>query len=467
MRLVSAHEQSVKPRRSSSDRAGSWPAVETLSITDLFGRYTYPDIQIGAPTAAGGEIALLYGENGSGKTTLLRLLYACLSPEPTRGLRTFIASTPFRTFSLTLRDGTSIRAIKTGALIGSYEFVMTGPQGSHSFTIQTDDAGTVKRSLNPDVEELSAALGRIGLELLFLHDTRRIESTFRIIREPSRWDHFRYYIHAQRSRDEDNEFILPTPDGREEGTLPIKTVVASAYEWIRGRAARQGSTGELDASLVYLQVIKALSQAGPSKVEPSPLKENLVASIYRLKEQSRTFINHGLLSDYPFESLTGVLDAAPEARIPDISKVLSPYLESISTRIQALAEVQDIVSVFESEMNSYLRDKRVNVNVIEGIRFNDGKNELDVSALSSGERQLVFLFCAALLSRSGSSLFIIDEPELSLNPTWQRKLVGSLSNLVKGAQTQFFMATHSIEILSKHRSSVQRLISHAAAPQDG
>lgn len=454
-------------RDSSPETAGTWPAVETLSVTDLFGRYTYRKLQLGTFGSSDSGIALLYGGNGSGKTTLLRLLYACLSPEVNQGLRTYIASTPFREFAVDLRDGTALLLRKTSGLIGSYDFIIKGPRASGKFSVRADDAGAIKASANPDLEPLKIELKKIGLDLLFLHDTRRIQSTFRVIHPPNSWTttHYWQVLQAQRVKEFDVDVFHP-PEERENTSLPVKAVVASAYDWIRRRATREGSTGELDASLVYLQVIKTLSQIGPSKVEASPLKENLVASLAKLKEETAAYIGHGLLSDYPFDSLIEVLNSAPAGRIPEISNVLTPYVNSIRTRVQALEGIRKIVSVFESEINGYLRDKHVTVNVLEGIRFSDGVHELDVESLSSGERQLVFLFCAALLSRVGSSLFIIDEPELSLNPTWQRKLVSSLSNLARGGQTQFIMATHSIEILSKHRSSVVELLPRATASQD-
>jgi predicted ATPase len=51
-------------------------------------------------------------------------------------------------------------------------------------------------------------------------------------------------------------------------------------------------------------------------------------------------------------------------------------------------------------------------------------------------------------------VFIIDEPELSLNVKWQRRLVQSLLDCTEGASVQFLMASHSMELLARHRSHV-------------
>ena len=58
------------------------------------------------------------------------------------------------------------------------------------------------------------------------------------------------------------------------------------------------------------------------------------------------------------------------------------------------------------------------------------------------------------MSRDMPSIFIIDEPELSLNIKWQRKLVHALNALVQGKSNQFLFATHSMEIIPQHRRAV-------------
>lgn len=52
---------------------------------------------------------------------------------------------------------------------------------------------------------------------------------------------------------------------------------------------------------------------------------------------------------------------------------------------------------------------------------------------------------------------MIDEPEISLNIKWQRRLVQSLLDIAKGANTQFIFASHSMELLAQHRERVVRL----------
>jgi predicted ATPase len=67
------------------------------------------------------------------------------------------------------------------------------------------------------------------------------------------------------------------------------------------------------------------------------------------------------------------------------------------------------------------------------------------------------LLCNALIARDHRSIFIIDEPELSLNVKWQRKLIDSLTKCAGTTSNQFIIASHSLELLTKHRTSVVKL----------
>ncbi|WP_146055604.1 AAA family ATPase, partial [Streptomyces malaysiensis] len=55
------------------------------------------------------------------------------------------------------------------------------------------------------------------------------------------------------------------------------------------------------------------------------------------------------------------------------------------------------------------------------------------------------------------TIFVIDEPEISLNVKWQRSLVDALLGCAKGSEIQLILASHSIELLTAHREQVVRL----------
>jgi len=108
---------------------------------------------------------------------------------------------------------------------------------------------------------------------------------------------------------------------------------------------------------------------------------------------------------------------------------------------------------------SFYTNKRLEFDIRQGIRIvTDQGQYIGPDLLSSGEKQLLLLFCSVLLAREKPSIFIIDEPEISLNVKWQRQLVGSLLSLVGSTDVQFVLATHSVELLARHRKRVVKLV---------
>ena len=76
---------------------------------------------------------------------------------------------------------------------------------------------------------------------------------------------------------------------------------------------------------------------------------------------------------------------------------------------------------------------------------------LPLERLSSGEKQVIILLTFLAFIAKRRQVFIIDEPELSLHPKWQREFVGALlSQAPDGAQ--IILATHSPEIVANYRS---------------
>lgn len=77
--------------------------------------------------------------------------------------------------------------------------------------------------------------------------------------------------------------------------------------------------------------------------------------------------------------------------------------------------------------------------------------KIPISQLSSGEKQLIILLTETLIQREAQTVFIADEPELSLHIEWQRKIVPSIRKLNPNAQ--IIVATHSPEIVGKLKSN--------------
>ncbi|MCD7714039.1 MAG: ATP-binding protein [Prevotella sp.] len=88
------------------------------------------------------------------------------------------------------------------------------------------------------------------------------------------------------------------------------------------------------------------------------------------------------------------------------------------------------------------------------IIFEKNHSNIPVDDLSTGEKQIVFRGAYLLknINNMSGGVVLIDEPELSMHPSWQQKILKYYRNLftVAGEQkTQMFFATHSEYVLQQ------------------
>lgn len=90
----------------------------------------------------------------------------------------------------------------------------------------------------------------------------------------------------------------------------------------------------------------------------------------------------------------------------------------------------------------------INRNGHKSLVFEENGNEMPIENLSSGEKQIVFRGSFLLKDKvcNYGAVILIDEPEISMHPKWQKKILKYYKDLFieTGIQkTQLFFATHS------------------------
>ena len=108
---------------------------------------------------------------------------------------------------------------------------------------------------------------------------------------------------------------------------------------------------------------------------------------------------------------------------------------------------------FKNAFNFMFNDLKykniINIADHKQILFERNNKEIPISKLSSGEKQIVFRgsFLLKDINSLNGALVLIDEPEISMHPLWQLKIVEFYKNIFTnniGDQTsQIFFATHS------------------------
>lgn len=133
-------------------------------------------------------------------------------------------------------------------------------------------------------------------------------------------------------------------------------------------------------------------------------------------------------------------------------------LERDNTRSKAFKKTRD----FEKSVNRFLDKKAISIGRVNPQKKSgrsivsvstDAGHSYGLSALSSGERQIVTMLYSASRTKFTSGPFLIDEPELSLHIDWQRIILQELTEQAKNRQ--IIVCTHSPEVGAEHMEDVQ------------
>jgi predicted ATPase len=133
-------------------------------------------------------------------------------------------------------------------------------------------------------------------------------------------------------------------------------------------------------------------------------------------------------------------------------------------RSQTRELIADRLIGFENIMDDFLVGKSVRVDGKTGLRIEAPTGNLSEIDLSSGEYHFLYMMVTALLCFRSGSIIAIDEPELSLHVTWQRKVVSALARCASGAAPLFLFATHSTAIGAEHTDRIKTLFVENESP---
>ena len=138
---------------------------------------------------------------------------------------------------------------------------------------------------------------------------------------------------------------------------------------------------------------------------------------------------------------------------------LEYYLFKLINIYEAQKPIDDKIKKFIYVCNSYLVNKEIVYDEVRTevmIEDKEDRKKISFQNLSSGEKQILSLFCKIYLNTSKQVIFIIDEPELSLSIIWQKKLIEDIYN--SGKIALLIATTHSPYIFkNKYRCYAKEL----------
>ena len=147
-------------------------------------------------------------------------------------------------------------------------------------------------------------------------------------------------------------------------------------------------------------------------------------------------VNTNLIKDIPSYIATKMISAMlknKNEKVGDVQKKVFDEINEIFENLNIDVKVEDIS-----------QDGR-NITLFT----NSAGDKFDINELSSGEKQLFLRTLAIKMLNPENSIILIDEPELSLHPKWQQKIVDVYRKI--GKNNQIIIATHSPHILGSVR----------------
>ncbi len=147
-------------------------------------------------------------------------------------------------------------------------------------------------------------------------------------------------------------------------------------------------------------------------------------------------VNTNLIKDIPSYIATKMISAMfknKNEKVGDVQKKVFDEINEIFENLNIDVKVEDIS-----------QDGR-NITLFT----NSAGDKFDINELSSGEKQLFLRTLAIRMLNPENSIILIDEPELSLHPKWQQRIVDVYRKI--GKNNQIIIATHSPHILGSVR----------------
>lgn len=436
-------------------------AIKRIAVKKLFGTYDY---ELMAPSQAvdADRLLVLYGDNGSGKTTVLKALFHMLSPETGEGHKTALVPIPLSRLEVEFTTGDKVwLQRKEGQLTGDYTLCLRMKKAKEiTCDFRASEEGTIKPT--EATSFFIQHLAKLDLAFYFLSDDRTVRLAGIDRRDTFFATEEAYEREMLFGLSDLPPHALRQRHGYDPEQRAQQLLVQSmkrAENWIQSQAVRASSQGESSVNALYGEILSRIASV-PLETK-SAVHDNVLTLARRmstLEDRSKTYAVYGLIPEFHGKEILKIVKSVPPSHAILVSSVLTPYLESVEKRLDAMEGLQRQINALVVLVNSFYSRKRLSYEIHGGFRIltNDGR-PIQPHMLSSGERHLLLLFCNTIQALDKQSIFMIDEPEISLNIKWQRRLLPALRECAGQNPVQYIFATHSFEILAQCKNNTIKL----------
>ncbi len=128
-------------------------------------------------------------------------------------------------------------------------------------------------------------------------------------------------------------------------------------------------------------------------------------------------------------------------------------------------KIRENIDTIFTELNMLIKFDKVDEN--DEVYFKSKNNEsFVIDNLSTGEKTLLAKVLYLYLKEIKDSVILIDEPELSLHPAWQNRVLKLYENFAKENNCQIIIATHSPHIIGSAKNEYIRILTEDGVIND-
>jgi predicted ATP-binding protein involved in virulence len=416
--------------------------IKRLEIKNLFGVFNHE-----IPINTEDRITIIYGPNGFGKTYILVLLNALFNSIYNEFFRV-----PFSEYIVEFTDGGILRLMRhkngDGQVLETEYLDNLGKTEKFQFERVSDREDYFRL---PFIINKIPGLEKIGTDSWHYLPTNEVLNLSDIV---SRFRN--YFLDAPLSKKMESreplwltelkksvgirfirtERLVRMP---ESSAITGQTSVAYYADFLKEKIQEKlAEYAELSQSLDRTFPLRLAKGLGTKKMTPAALGEKLK----NLEEKRKKLSESGLLEKEEID-----LSELGEINEKN-SNVLAVYISDAEKKLGIFDELSEKIELLMKMVNSRFLHKKMEISKRDGFFFRTSDNSvLNPEKLSSGEQQVVVLFCELLFNVPKDSLVLIDEPELSLHVVWQQNFLSDLGEIIKLADFDILIATHSPQII--------------------
>jgi len=203
--------------------------------------------------------------------------------------------------------------------------------------------------------------------------------------------------------------------------------------------------------MIYNSLINKTINKG-SSIEIEYNKKNVVIDYNSLQlnaSEKKISQDFGLL---PLENKIFFYEGGLSDNKQNVKNIIIKYIDSLiyeqdKKSSEAYFITQNLLNSIFSEFDLQIQFKGINRDR-EILFKNSVSDNIRIEDLSNGEQELITKAFSIYLSEIKDSIILIDEPESSLHPDWQRRVTQIYQQIADKNNNQIIVSTHSPHIVS-------------------